>query len=78
MFDQEKFSTRLRKLRRDANISQQVLADVIGVSTNQVSQMEKGLKTTSLTRLCLLCDYFHVSADYLLGQTDDGPHPSTP
>lgn len=70
MFDQEKFSTRLRKLRRDANIPQKTLADILGVSTNQISQMEKGLKTTSLSRLCLLCDYFNVSADYLLGRTD--------
>lgn len=71
MFDQEKFSTRIRKLRRDANLSQKVLADVLDVSTNQISQMEKGLKTTTLARLCLLCDYFHVSADYLLGRTDE-------
>ena len=33
--------------------------------------MEKGLKTTTLARLCLLCDYFGVSADYLLGRTDE-------
>lgn len=71
MFDQEKFSTRIRKLRRDANLSQKVLADVLDVSTNQISQMEKGLKTTTLARLCLLCDYFHVSADYLLGRSDE-------
>lgn len=71
MFDQEKFSARIRKLRRDADISQKVLADVIGVSTNQISQMEKGAKTTTLSKLCLLCDYFHVSADYLLGRSDE-------
>ena len=70
MFDQQKFSTRIRKLRRDADISQAVLAEAIGVCTNQISQMEKGLKTTSLPKLCLLCDYFNVSADYLLGQSD--------
>lgn len=70
MFDQQKFAARLRKLRRDANISQTVLADVIGVSTNQISQMEKGMKTTTLAKLCLLCDYFNVSADYLLGRSD--------
>jgi len=71
MFDQQKFSTRIRKLRRDADISQTVLAEVIGVSTNQISQMEKGAKITSLPKLCLLCDYFNVSADYLLGRTDE-------
>ena len=78
MFSQEKFSLRLRELRKSRKETQKAVADAIGVSVNQISEMEKGTKITSLPKLCLLCDYFHVSADYLLGQTDDGPHPSTP
>lgn len=70
MFDQEKFSTRIRELRKARQESQQVLADAMGVSVNQISEMEKGTKITSLPRLCLLCDYFGVSADYLLGRSD--------
>lgn len=71
MFDQEKFSHRLRTLRKERRITQKVLADAVDVSSNQISEMEKGTKITSLPKLCLLCDYFNVSADYLLGRTDE-------
>lgn len=70
MFNQEKFSSRLRKLRKDRGDSQKDVAEAVGVSTNQISEMEKGTKITTLPKLCLLCDYFNVSADYLLGRTD--------
>lgn len=70
MFDQEKFSQRLRALRKERHITQKVLADAVDVSSNQISEMEKGTKITSLPKLCLLCDYFNVSADYLLGRSD--------
>lgn len=70
MFDQEKFSSRIRALRKERRETQQSLAALLGVSANQISEMEKGTKTTSLPRLSLLCDHFGVSADYLLGRTD--------
>lgn len=70
MFDQEKFFSRIRALRKERRETQQSLAALLGVSANQISEMEKGTKTTSLPRLCLLCDHFGVSADYLLGRTD--------
>ena len=41
MFDRDVFRTRLRELRKQAGESQAQLAKVIGVSTNQVSEMEK-------------------------------------
>ena len=49
MFDRDVFRTRLRELRKQAGESQAQLAKVIGVSTNQVSEMEKGTKTTTFT-----------------------------
>ncbi len=70
MFDQEKFSTRIRQLRKARRETQKDLALLLDVSTNQISEMEKGTRSTSLSRLCLLCDHFNVSADYLLGQSD--------
>ena len=52
-----------------------VLADVakllLGTSSTQVGDMENGKSGTSLARLVLLAEYFHVSTDYLLGITDD-------
>ena len=70
MFQQEKFSERIRQLRKSQGKTQKDVADAVGVSVNQISEMEKGTKITTLPKLCLLCDYFNVPADYLLGRTD--------
>lgn len=71
MFSKEKFAIRLRELRKAKKETQDDLAELLGVTRNQVSEMELGKKTTSLERLCILCDHFQVSADYLLGQSDE-------
>ncbi len=33
--------------------------------------MESGRKTTTTEKLSLICRHYHVSADYLLGLSDD-------
>ena len=71
MFDRDVFRTRLRELRKQAGESQAQLAKVIGVSTNQVSEMEKGTKTTTLERFYSICAHYNVSADYLLGLREE-------
>ena len=71
MFYKELFGDRLRELRKAAGMKQQELANLLEVTTTQVSDMERGNTTTSMARLYQLCEYFNVSADYLLGFTDD-------
>ena len=71
MFQIEKFGERLKKLRAEAGENQQAIANLLGVSLTQVSDMEKGKTTTSFKRLVLLCEHFHVSSDYLLGLKDE-------
>ena len=74
MFNKELFGNRLRELRKAAGMKQQELANLLDVTTTQVSDIERGNTTTSMARLYQLCEYFHVSADYLLGFTD-APRP---
>lgn len=71
VFEIEKFAQRLRALRKERGESQQAVAQLLGTSTTQISDMERGKTTTSFERLVLLCDHFGVSADYLLGLTDE-------
>ena len=73
MFSKEIFASRLLRLRKEKNISQQVLADQLGVSFHQVSKMETGQRGASLEVACALADYFDVSLDYLVGRSDE-PH----
>lgn len=71
MTTKEIFSQRLRELRKQSGQPQKVLAELLGVSINQVSEMEKGTRMTTLEKLPLICRHYHVSADYLLGLTDN-------
>ena len=71
MFSKEIFSERLRLLRAEYNERQEDLAKLLGVSQSQITEMERGHKGTSLERLAILCEHYNVSADYLLGLTEE-------
>ncbi len=64
------FSERLKLLREERNISQEELAELIGVSNAAISKWENGLMDISGNNILVLCDFFGVSADYLLGRED--------
>lgn len=71
MFSRKIFSERLRLLRKEHNELQKDLADLLEVSQSQITEMERGHKGTSLERLVILCEHYNVSADYLLGLTEE-------
>ena len=71
MFDKELFGNRLLELRKKKKVSQTELGKLLGVSATQIGDMEHGESTTSMARLYLLCKYFEVSSDDLLGLTGD-------
>lgn len=58
-------------LRKERHETQEDVANAIGVSVTQVSDMEKGRRTTTFEKLVLLCRHFEVSSDYLLGLSDE-------
>lgn len=62
---------RVYQLRKQAGLGQKELGEVLGVSNHAISMIESGERGTSIERLVLLAEYFHVSTDYLLGITDD-------
>ena len=62
---------RVRELRNIQSVSQMQLANALGLTQNAISMMERGYRGTTLEKLVLLAEYFHVSTDYLLGVTDD-------
>ncbi len=71
MFDKVLFGQRLREIREDRGKSRKEMADLMKVSKTQVNDIENGKSGTNLDRFYLLCKYYNVSADYLLGITDD-------
>lgn len=60
------FSEKLQKLRREKLLSQEALAEAIGVSRQSISKWELGVAKPDIDRLLLLSEYLQVSTDYLL------------
>ena len=58
---------RLKSLRIEKELSQQVLADMIGVSKSLICCYESGKRTPSLENVIAFIQIFGVDADYLLG-----------
>ncbi|CIV16789.1 transcriptional regulator [Streptococcus pneumoniae] len=62
---------RIRELRKKARLSQQALADRIGVFRNTISNWETGYSQISLENAKNVAEYFGVTIDYLLGSESD-------
>ena len=60
------FAERLRKLRRDRDISQNQLASIFGIKSAAVSKWEMSETYPTIETLIKLADYFQVTTDYLL------------
>lgn len=57
---------RIQLLRKAQGLSQEELADRLGVSRQAVSKWEMGQSLPELDKVLVLSEYFHVSTDYLL------------
>ncbi|MBE6970995.1 MAG: helix-turn-helix transcriptional regulator [Ruminococcaceae bacterium] len=64
------FSERLLELRKTQGLSQEMLAERIGVSRQAVSKWEVGEATPDLNKLLSLADVLDVSLDHLCGRQE--------
>ena len=71
MFSKELFGERLAETRLRSHEPQDQLGEVIATGRTTVSEMEHGKKTTTAEKIAMICRHYHVSADYLLGLSDD-------
>ena len=62
---------RIRELRNEAGISQKKLATAIGISDTALQNYEYQKRKLPGDVLSALADFFDVSTDYILMQTDD-------
>ena len=62
---------RIRDLREDSDLTQQQLADAIGITQRKYSYIETGTQPLTDELLIRLANYYKVSIDYLLRQTDN-------
>ena len=64
------FPTILRKHLEEPGMTQQLLADYIGVKRQTVAQWKDGQTSPDIESLSKIADFFEASTDYLLGRTD--------
>ena len=57
---------RIQSLRKSKGISQEQLADVVGVSRQAVSKWESEQTIPDLEKIVLMSEYFDVTTDYIL------------
>ena len=65
------FSETMSELRRKKGASQRTAAADLGISQALLSHYENGAREPGLDWVCRACEYYGVSADYLLGRTDE-------
>ena len=61
---------RMKDLRKEHHMTQQMLATRLGISNSVISSYELQDRTPSLEMLCKYADFFDITTDYLLGRTD--------
>ena len=60
----------LKKLRLESGLSQQQLANVVGVSQQSINKYENHGVEPDIATLIAFAKYFDTSVDYLIGITD--------
>lgn len=65
------FTNRLVQLRKKRGLTQQQIADEIGVNRGSYSNWEKGKREPSFENLVKLASILGTSTDYLLGTSDN-------
>ncbi len=61
-----KFGENLKQIRKEKNISQEELANVLDVSRQTVSKWETDQSTPDFDKIIPLCEYFGITSDELL------------
>ena len=65
------FTKRLASLLKEKSIKKSVFLSDLGYSKNAFREWETGVTKSYMNKLAEIADYLDVSADYLLGRTDE-------
>lgn len=71
MDNQKTFAKNLSELRRRSGLSQRKAAADLKISQALLSHYENGAREPGLGFVCRVCDYYNVTADYLLGRSSN-------
>lgn len=62
---------RLKAIREDKDLTQKEIAEVLKTEQSYYAKYENGKRPIPTDRIITLCRFYNLSADYLLGLTDE-------
>lgn len=65
-FAQIELGLRIKRLRSEKGLTQEKLAEALGISVEYVGKIERGKRTPSLDLVIAMSKFFHTSTDYIL------------
>lgn len=66
-----KLPERLRSLRKERKLTQAEAANAVGISLKSYCRYESGEREPTASVLAQIADFYGVTADYLLGRSDE-------
>ncbi len=67
------YRQRLRELREDHDLSQAEVGKILNKSQQGYSHIENGKAELKIDDLLVLCEFYQVTADYIVGRSDEEP-----
>ena len=67
----EHYRTRIRNVREDRDLTQAEVGRVLNKSQQGYNHIEAGRAELKIDDLIKLCQYYDLSADYLIGLTEE-------
>ena len=65
------YTQRLEDLRKDRDLTQEQVAKMLGLKREQYRRYETGINEIKAGFIMKVCRFYNISADYLLGLTDE-------
>lgn len=64
------YRTRIRNVREDRDLTQAQIGQILNKSQQGYNHIEAGRAELKIEDLAKLCEFYNLSADYLIGITD--------
>lgn len=71
-----KYQVQIKNLREDSDYTQEYVAEYLGTSQTMYARYERGANELPIRHLIKLCHLYNVSADYILGLSDQKHFPA--
>lgn len=65
-----KVAERLKELRTDRGLTLKQLSSDLSINIQTYANYEHGIRELPIDTLIVICNYYDVTADYLIGRTD--------